>query len=448
MTDFGLLVARYNSSLPTLTDGQLNTLQVDSNGRLLVQADVTVLVDFLGLNGAANNANILIVGTEDGTSGGTPHAVKLASDGAMMINDNGGSITVDASDLDIRDLAFATDKVDVTGSLVDVQATDLDIRDLSHTQDSVKVGDGTDFLAVNADGSLNITDNGGSLTVDATDLDIRDLDFAQDSVDVSNSTNVGVVATDFDIRDLSHTQDSVKIGDGTDFLSVNADGSLNITDNGGSLTVDATDLDIRDLDAAQDNVAISDGTDTLAINADGSLNITDNGGSLTVDATDLDIRDLSHSQDSVKIGDGTDFLAVNADGSLNVVSAPPGSEEYVATDALAANADGLVTITASGTPWVDVATFSHTSGVAYIFGYEWTCDANANARLITDDGANIVVYKHSLNSSAMPTMVSHFAEGGRLEIAGAAGLSIKLQVKKRSATAGDALGHGSVHIRK
>ena len=50
--------------------------------------------------------------------------------GALHINDGGGSLTVDASD--------------------------LDIRDLSHTQDSVKIGDGVDFLAVNADGSINV----------------------------------------------------------------------------------------------------------------------------------------------------------------------------------------------------------------------------------------------------------------------------------------------------
>ena len=103
-------------------------------------------------------------------------------------------------------------KVEADGSInvnADVSATDLDIRDLSHTQDSVKLGDGTDFLAINADGSINITDNGNSITVDATDLDIRDLSFASDSVDVSNSTNVGVVATDLDIRDLSASTDSI-----------------------------------------------------------------------------------------------------------------------------------------------------------------------------------------------------------------------------------------------
>lgn len=53
--------------------------------------------------------------------------------------------------------------------------TDLDIRDLSHTQDSVKIGDGTEFVAVNVDGSINAV-------VTATDLDIRSLTAASDSV--------------------------------------------------------------------------------------------------------------------------------------------------------------------------------------------------------------------------------------------------------------------------
>lgn len=86
----------------------------------------------------------------------TSQQLAVNADGSVNVTDNGGSLTVDANNLDIRDLAFATDKVDVSGSAVTVSATDLDIRDLSHTQDSVKVGDGADFLAVNADGSINV----------------------------------------------------------------------------------------------------------------------------------------------------------------------------------------------------------------------------------------------------------------------------------------------------
>ena len=115
-----------------------------------------------------------------------------------------------------------------------------------------------------------------------------------DTTDLASSDNVASYLRASDGTLLTHTD----VG-GKKSLDVNVANDVNIT---------ATDLDIRDLDASQDNVAISDGTDVLAINADGSINITDNGGSLTVDATDLDIRDLSATQDNIAISDGTDTL--------------------------------------------------------------------------------------------------------------------------------------------
>ncbi len=146
-------------------------------------------------------------------------------------------------------------------------------------------------LTVNPDGSINITDNGGSLTVDATDLDIRDLVFATDKVDVTGSDiTATVTATDFDIRDLSAAQDNVAISDGTDTLEVNADGSINSV-------VTATDLDIRDLTSASDSVEVLQAThDNLNANANiqvgdvdvsngNPVPVSDAGGSLTVDGT-------------------------------------------------------------------------------------------------------------------------------------------------------------------
>jgi hypothetical protein len=343
LNDFGVLISQYNSVLPTLTDGQYSELQVDANGRLLVQADVSVVIDFLGLNGAGDSSNILIVGTEDGTGGGTAHAIRVDTGGQVIISDGGSSITIDA--------------------------TDLDIRDLTHVSDSIKIGDGTDFLAVNTDGSINITDNGGSLTVDATNLDIRDLDFSTDSVDISGSSNVAV---------------------------------------------------------------------------------TDGGGSLTVDASDLDIRDLTHVSDSIKIGDGTDFLEINADGSINTQTTLSfeGTEEYNATDNLAAGADGLASITAAATPWIDTTVIAVGAGeTLHVYGMDWTCDQNANARLITDDGSDVIVYKHSLNSSASPDQFKYWGEAGRIEIAGSATMEVKIQIKKRSAGGGNAQGFSSAHCR-
>lgn len=82
-------------------------------------------------------------------------ALAIANDGSIAVTDNGASLTVDASDLDIRDLAFATDSVDVSGSTVELGATTLAALE--------------------------------SITVVATDLDIRNLVFATDKVDVSGS---------------------------------------------------------------------------------------------------------------------------------------------------------------------------------------------------------------------------------------------------------------------
>ena len=116
-------------------------------------------------------------------------SLRTDSTGALWVNNGGGTQTVTTAFLTdsaagatdavfpagaIRDDALATLtpvdgdyvglRTDSTGALwvqftnttIAVTATDLDIRDLTHVSDSVKVGDGTDFLAVNTDGSINV----------------------------------------------------------------------------------------------------------------------------------------------------------------------------------------------------------------------------------------------------------------------------------------------------
>jgi len=82
---------------------------------------------------------------------------------AVNIQDGGNSITVDANDLDIRDLDFATDSVDVSGSSVS-------ISNFPVTQD------------VNIVSSI-------TLNVQATSLDIRPLDCATDEVAICSDGN-------------------------------------------------------------------------------------------------------------------------------------------------------------------------------------------------------------------------------------------------------------------
>lgn len=116
-------MADYDSSLPirTETAGDVDVFVSDAttpSQKLKVNVDGSINTDLV------TGAKVIVT---DGTD-------NLAVNGDGSVN-----AVVTATDLDVRDLAFATDKVDVTGSSVTVSATDLDIRDLSASTDSVKV---------------------------------------------------------------------------------------------------------------------------------------------------------------------------------------------------------------------------------------------------------------------------------------------------------------------
>lgn len=154
-----------------------------------------VLVD--GASGSSATAKLSVITASDALSGkyGVLVFGKDASGNAIEIPIGTSGIKVEAVDLDIRDLAFATDKVDVSGSSISISgtvdvsgssvtvtATDLDIRDLAFATDKVDVSGSS----VSISGTVDVS--GSSVTVSATDLDIRDLSFATDKVDVSGSS--------------------------------------------------------------------------------------------------------------------------------------------------------------------------------------------------------------------------------------------------------------------
>lgn len=141
-----------------------------------------------------------------------------------------------------QDAAISTDadgylQIRSISDSVTVTATDLDIRDLTHAQDSLLIYgfDGTDNIRVrtDSDGYLQIRSISDSVTVTASNLDIRDLTHAQDSLLMYGF-------------------------DGTDNVRIrtDADGYLQIRSISDSVTVTASDLDIRDLSHAQDSLLI------------------------------------------------------------------------------------------------------------------------------------------------------------------------------------------------
>lgn len=83
--------------------------------------------------------------------------------------------------------------IDDGGNSITVDAVDLDIRDLSHTTDSVEIGDGTDTLAVNADGSINVVIAGSSGTK------VHDYATATPGAGASANNDYTVVGTTFEL---------------------------------------------------------------------------------------------------------------------------------------------------------------------------------------------------------------------------------------------------------
>lgn len=95
----------------------------------------------------------------------------INADGSIDVNILGGvNVEVDLSHVDdsvrlgdgtnlttvTQNGAFFGLDVNIINDDLTVVATDLDIRDLSATQDNVAISDGTDTLAIEADGSINV----------------------------------------------------------------------------------------------------------------------------------------------------------------------------------------------------------------------------------------------------------------------------------------------------
>lgn len=120
---------------------------------------------------------------------------------------------------------------------------------------------------------------------------------------------------------LDHALHSVKIGDGTDFLAIAADGSIAVTDNGGSLTVDGTvELGATTL-AALENITATISGDVNVTQGTSPWVIGDGGGSITVDAVNLDIRDLAFATDKVDVSGSTINVLEGGFASWSVVAA-------------------------------------------------------------------------------------------------------------------------------
>jgi hypothetical protein len=92
----------------------------------------------LDVNLDANNDEVSVYGS----NGGTPTAIAVNGSGSVAVQDGGGSLTVDAVNLDIRNLSNLIDNIKIYGS------------------------NGANPVFTDIAGNVGITDNNGSITVD------------------------------------------------------------------------------------------------------------------------------------------------------------------------------------------------------------------------------------------------------------------------------------------
>lgn len=185
-----------------------------------------------------------------------------------------------------------------------------------------EITDGTDTLAVNADGSINVTVTGGaSNTQYAEDTAAVSGDIGTVALVVRKDAIGSNVSADGDYATLLQDANGrlyTQIHDGGNSITVdgtvtvtqatgtnlhavidsgsiavnNASGAaaVNIQDGGNSITVDGTVA----VSSVAGNVTVVQPTGT-------NLHVVVDSGAITVSATDLDIRDLSLAQDAVKV---------------------------------------------------------------------------------------------------------------------------------------------------
>jgi len=138
-------------------------------------------------------------------SGGDELAI--AADGSIAITDNGGSITVDAVDLDIRDLTNASDSVAIgdATNIIDVQVLDSAFDDTGNGFILAGVRQDASGSPVSADGDAHplVFNNDGELKV-AADLTS---DIADDAADSGNPIKIGGRGVSGLLTALSATND-------------------------------------------------------------------------------------------------------------------------------------------------------------------------------------------------------------------------------------------------
>jgi hypothetical protein len=469
MDDFGLLIGQYNATLPTLADGEYSEMQLTANGKLIIDGRWLAGTDAYasgdsGLSALAvrNDAGGALPGVADGEY--TP--LQVDAQGRLVVN---AQVTVDIGAEKLEDAAHASG--DTGNYILSVRMSDVNganaalLADTNGDYQSVFTNDKGELYVKDTDALTKLTEIDNVLDAIKLDTAAMVIDLAAIEAELleqgltldSIEADTDVIAAATKLEDAAHASGdrgiyslAVRADSRPANANTDADGDYAsfFVNNVGELWVKDADTlaQLVTIDAVLDSIKL----DTAAL---ASTIYAEDSGHTTADPGQF-ILAVRNDANAVLTDADLDYsaIAVDSAGRVKIVGevtfSKEGTEAYTVTDALAAAGDGLETITAAGTPWVTVASIAVGAGTtAHIYGWQWACDQNAQARLVTDDTSDVILYKTTVNSSAQPGKEEHWDSDGRIEIAGAANLEIKLQIKKRSVPGGNANGTGSIHVR-
>lgn len=221
-------------------DGITNrVIKTDAAGEL----QVDVLSSALPA-GAATEVTLAAINAKltDGNDIGDVTINNTAGAGAVNIQDGGNSITVDAIDLDIRDINNATDNILVYGN-------DGAVNRVIKTDSNGELQIDVLSSALPTGASTSALQIAGNASLTSIDADI-DVALSTRASEATLSTLNAKFVNENDIGDVTIN---------------NAAGAsaVNIQDGGNSITVDAVDLDIRNLSDTQDSIRVAPVVGTL-----------------------------------------------------------------------------------------------------------------------------------------------------------------------------------------
>ena len=304
-----------------LVDGTLDgTDAIPGTAENGLDVDVTRLPALVAGSANIGDVDVLTVPAPLSTTGGGTEAtalrVTLASDstGVVSIDDNGASLTVDATDLDIRNLAPATDTVAIgdgaaTATIRNLAANDaLNVAIVDAAGDQItSFGGGTQYTEdaaapanpvapatslVRQDTPATLTDTDGDIVAQrGTNYGAAFTQIVTSAGAFVDSFGGGTQYADAAARGTA-TGTIAMVDDGTNIQSMSGDSSgrpnVNIATALPAGTNNIGDIDVLSVPAPLSTTG--GGTEatalrvTLASDSTGLVSVDDNAGSLTVDA--------------------------------------------------------------------------------------------------------------------------------------------------------------------